>query len=93
MPRPECGVDQGDRVDAAKFILWDRDWFEFTAAGDAVCNCPGIRILRSPGPAPRANAIMGRWIGGCRRELLDETLIWPRRYLLRIPCDYEAHQR
>ncbi|MHB8450518.1 MAG: hypothetical protein ACYDAQ_08750 [Mycobacteriales bacterium] len=46
MPRPDCGVDQGDRVDAAKFILWDRDWSEFTAAGDAVCNSPGIRILR-----------------------------------------------
>jgi hypothetical protein len=32
----------------------------------------------------RANAIMERWIGGCRRELLDQTLIWNQRHLLRV---------
>jgi hypothetical protein len=27
---------------------------------------------------------MQRWIGGCRRELLDRTLIWNQRHLLRV---------
>ncbi|MGI8449059.1 MAG: integrase core domain-containing protein [Streptosporangiaceae bacterium] len=41
--------------------------------------------------APRANAITERWIGGCRRELLDRTLIWNQAHLLRVLRDYEAH--
>ena len=39
----------------------------------------------------RDNAIAERWIGGCRRELLDRTLIWNQAHLLRILCQYETH--
>jgi hypothetical protein len=31
------------------------------------------------------NAIAERWIGGCRRELLDRTLIWNQAHLRRGP--------
>ena len=34
---------------------------------------------------------MERWIGSCRREFLDQTLIWNQRHLLRALRDYEAH--
>lgn len=34
---------------------------------------------------------MERWIGGCRRELLDQTLIWNQRHLQRVLRDYAAH--
>jgi hypothetical protein len=37
------------------------------------------------------NAIMERWIGGCRRELLNRTLIWDQRHLLRVLREYETH--
>jgi hypothetical protein len=37
------------------------------------------------------NAIAGRWIGGCRRELLDRTLAWNQDHLRRILRDYETH--
>jgi putative transposase len=37
------------------------------------------------------NAIMERWIGGCRRELLDRTLIWNLPHLRRVLRDYETH--
>jgi putative transposase len=32
-----------------------------------------------------------RWIGGCRRELLDLTLVWNQAHLRRILREYEAH--
>ena len=35
------------------------------------------------------NAITERWIGGCRRELLDRTLIWNQAHLRRLLSDYE----
>jgi putative transposase len=37
------------------------------------------------------NAIAERWIGGCRRELLDRTLVWNQDHLRRILRQYEAH--
>jgi hypothetical protein len=73
-----------------KFVIRDRDT-QFTAAFDEVLHAVHIRTLNSPVQAPRANAIMERWIGGCRRELLDRTLIWDQRHLLRVLREYENH--
>ena len=38
-----------------------------------------------------SNAIAERWIGGCRRELLDRTLIWNQRHLRWVLRQYETH--
>ncbi len=35
------------------------------------------------------NSIMERWIGSCRRELLDRTLIWNQRHLMIVLPEYE----
>ena len=34
-------------------------------------------------------SIMERWIGSCRRELLDRTLIWNQRHLMTVLREYE----
>jgi putative transposase len=73
-----------------KFLIRDRDT-KFTAAFDEVLHAVHIRTLNSPVQAPRANAIMERWIGGCRRELPGRTLIWDQRHLLRVLREYENH--
>lgn len=83
-------MDLGDHLEPVRFLLRDRDT-KFTAAFDAVFAGAGVRILRSPARAPRANAIMERWIGSCRREVLDRRLIWNQRHLLQVLRDYEAH--
>jgi hypothetical protein len=36
------------------------------------------------------NAIAERWIGGCRRELLDRTLIWNQARLRRVLRQYQT---
>ena len=36
------------------------------------------------------NAITERWIGGCRRELLDRALVWNQAHLRRILREYES---
>jgi hypothetical protein len=38
-----------------------------------------------------SNAIAERWIGGCRRELLDRALVWNQAHLRRILREYETH--
>ena len=41
---------------------------------------------------PRINAIAERWTGGCRRELLDRTLLWNQHHPQRILRETEAPQ-
>ena len=77
--------DTGTRV---KFVLHDRD-ASFTAAFSAVFQAAGVRIARSAVQAPRMNSVMERWIGSCRRELLDQTLIWNKRHLMIVLREYE----
>ncbi|MBO0876116.1 MAG: transposase [Pseudonocardia sp.] len=71
-----------------KFVLHDRD-ASLTAAFDAVFQAAGARTVRSAIQAPRMTSIMERWVGSCRRELLDRTLIWNQRHLMTVLREYE----
>jgi putative transposase len=73
-----------------KFVVHDRD-ATFHEGFDAVFTAAGLRIVRSGVRMPRMNSIMERWIGGCRRELLDRTLIWNLPHLRRILAACERH--
>ena len=83
-------MDLGDRAAQFTFLIPDRD-SKFTDTFDAVFASEGIRILRTPARAPRANAIAERWIGTVRRELLDRMLIVNRRHLEAVLAEYVAH--
>src|SRR4051812_35952805 len=83
-------MDLSDRVAQFTFLIRDRD-SKFTDTFDAVFAREGIRILRTPVRAPRANAIAERWIGTVRRELLDRMLIINRRRLEAALAEYVAH--
>jgi putative transposase len=71
-----------------KFLLCDRD-ASFSAAFDAVFRARGAKVIRSAVQAPQMNSIMERWIGSCRRELLDRTLVWNQRHLMIELREYE----
>ncbi|MEU6789121.1 integrase core domain-containing protein [Nonomuraea angiospora] len=83
-------IELGDRAQGFRFLIRDRDT-KFTATFDEAFTAAGIRILKSPPRAPRANAFAERWIGGLRRELLDRLLIVNARHLRRVPAAYETH--
>jgi transposase InsO family protein len=71
-------------------FIRDRDT-KFTSVFDAVFTSEGIRILRTPVQASRANAIAERWIGTLRREPLDRILILHRHHLEHVLAGYVAH--
>jgi len=81
-------MDLEDARTRVKFVLHDRD-ASFTAAFDAAFQAAGVRVVRSAVQAPRMNSIMERWIGSCRRELLDRTLVWNQRHLMTVLREYE----
>ncbi len=83
-------MDLGEQAERMKFMIRDRG-SNFTTAFDAVLADAGIRTVLCNVRTPRTNAIAERWIGGCRRELLDRTLIWNQSHLQQILRDYENH--
>jgi putative transposase len=83
-------MDLGDQADRVTFMIRDRG-SNFTATLDAVLADAGIRTVLCNVRTPRMNAIAKRWIGGCRRELLDRTLIWNQSHLRRILRQYQTH--
>ena len=83
-------MDLGEQAHRVKFMIRDRG-SNFTAGFNAVLANAGIRTVLCNIRTPRMNAIAERWIGGCRRELLDRTLIWNQAHLRQILRDYETH--
>jgi putative transposase len=65
--------------------------FTFTAAFDDVFSADGIRIVRTPVRAPKANAYAERWVRTVRTECLDWLLIRNRRHLEHVLTVYVAH--
>jgi hypothetical protein len=84
-------MDLEECAGAIKILVRNRD-AKFVAAFDAVFQCAGIRVIKTPVRAPRANAIMERWAGSCRREVLDRTLVWSLSHLRRVLAVYEDLQ-
>ena len=78
------------RTDSPKFLIRDRDT-KFTAASGAVFTAIGVRIVKTPVQAPRANAIAERWIASARRECLHRMLITGEWHLQLVLGEYADH--
>jgi transposase InsO family protein len=73
-----------------RFLLRDRDT-KFTASFDAVMASAGIKVVRTPVQAPRANAFAERWVRTVRQDCLDHLLVASRRQLESVICEYVRH--
>ena len=83
-------MDLDHHTDQLRFLLRDRD-AKFTSAFDTVFTAAGIQIMRTPPPAPRANAYAERWVGTVRRECTHRILIVNEPHLATVLADYTAH--
>ena len=72
----------------ARFLIRDHDG-KFPGLFDAVLRDTGLKVVLSGIQMPRMNSIMERWVQTCRHELLDRTLIWDQRHLLRALREFE----
>jgi putative transposase len=83
-------LDLGDRARRFKFIIRDRD-SKFTAAFDGVFTGNGMRVIKTPARAPRANSFAERFVGTLRRECLDHILILGEGHLRQVLADFASH--
>lgn len=83
-------INLGDALAERKFLLHDRDVL-LGGSFDTVFRSEGLRVIKTPVRAPRANSICERVIGSIRRECLDWTLIVHRRQLEGVMNEYVRH--
>ena len=81
--------------DGVRFLIRDRD-SKYSGPFDEVFRSEGIRIVKTPVRAPKANAIAERFVHTVRAECLDWLLILNRRHLehvLRVFVDHYNRER
>jgi hypothetical protein len=87
------GLDFSDR--GVRFLIRDRD-SKYSGPFDEVFRSEGIRIVKTPVRAPKANAIAERFVRTVRSGCLDWLLILNRRHLehvLRVYVDHYNRER
>lgn len=75
---------------AYRFLIHDRDSI-FSREVDATIARLGLRVLRTPVRAPKANAVVERLVGTCRRECLDWLIPLNARHLLQVLREWVAY--
>jgi putative transposase len=82
------GLDFADQ--RVRFLIHDRDG-KFSGSFDEVFRSEGIRTVKTPVRAPKANAFAERFVRTVRSECLDWLLILNRRHLERVLRVYIDH--
>jgi len=73
-----------------KYLMRDHDG-KFGPCFARVAGTSGIKILKTPSHAPRANAICERFLGSVRRACLDQILILHEEQLHRVLHAYATY--
>src|SRR5205807_9642638 len=73
-----------------RFLIHDRDSI-FSAEVDDDSGAFGLRVLRTPVQAPKANAYCERLMGTIRRECLDYVIPLSEKHLRTIMREWVAH--
>ena len=79
-----------ERARPLEFLIRDNDG-KFTRGFDTVFNTEGIRVIRTPVRAPKANATCERFVGTIRRECVDWLIIANRRHLQHVLREFVEH--
>jgi transposase InsO family protein len=75
-----------------RYVLLDHDT-KFDADVIAFLHCTGLKTKRTTVQAPWQNGVAERWIGSCRRELLDPVIVLNETHLRRLLREYVAYHQ
>ena len=72
---------------APKYLLLDRDG-RFSGDVARMLECLGSNLIRTAYRSPWQNGLAERWVGSCRRELLDHVIVLSESHLRRLVPEY-----
>ncbi len=72
---------------APRFLISDRD-AKYGLEVPAAVRCMNITAVRTSWRSPWQNGIAERWVGSCRRDLLDHVIALNERHLKRLLAAY-----
>jgi len=72
---------------AYRYLILDRD-SKFDADVIALLKATGLKPKRTSVQAPWQNGLAERWVGSCRREMLDHVIALNEQHLRRLMRDY-----
>ena len=70
-----------------RYVIFDRD-SKFDAEVIAFLKATGLTAKRTSVQAPWQNGVAERWVGSCRREILDHVIALNQPHLRRLIRDY-----
>jgi putative transposase len=70
-----------------RYLIFDRD-AKFSLEVVATVRAMGSKPTRTSFRSPWQNGVAERWVGSCRRDLLDHVIVRDERHLKRLLSDY-----
>jgi len=75
---------------ARRYLICDNDTI-FSVAVTAVAKSIGTKLKRTAYRSPWQNGVAERWIGICRREMLDHVIVLGENHLRRLGKSYVVY--
>lgn len=75
---------------APGYLIFGRDSI-FSAYVVATVKSFGMKPVRTSWRSPWQNGVVERWIGSCRRELLDHVIVFNERHAMKLLRNYIAY--
>jgi len=75
---------------ATRYLVFDRDT-KFGSDVIAAVRSLGCKPIRTSFRSPWQNGVAERWVGSCRRDLLDHVIALSERHLKRLLSDYVCY--
>jgi putative transposase len=75
---------------ARRFLIFDRD-AKYGIEVPAAVRSLKMRPVRTSSENPWQNGIAERWVGSCRRDLLNHVIAFNERHLKRLLCEYISY--
>ena len=72
---------------APRYLIHDRD-AAFSAEVQTTAKILGVKSIRTSFKSPWQNGIAERFVGSCRRDLLDHVIVLNERHLKRLMSEY-----